>query len=312
MSGWEPMAVDTGEAVDIVVVPRTSDLTPELKVQRALPSSRRRMVGPFIFLDRFGPTTLGRGSGLDVLPHPHIGLATVTYLFAGELLHRDSLGVVQPIRPGELNWMTAGGGIVHSERTPGEVRELEKPLFGIQSWVALPAHAEEAAPEFAHHGVEELPLLQAEGKSVRLIAGSMYGHASPARTASALFYADAALDPGASLSLPAEHPERAAYIVDGTLEITPDRSRFEAGQLVVFRAGIVPTLRAGDGGARVLLFGGEPMDGHRHIWWNFVASSRERIEQAKADWENGRFASVPGETEFIPLPERRPRPVQYP
>jgi redox-sensitive bicupin YhaK (pirin superfamily) len=295
----------------MIIVPRTSDLTAEIKVQRALPSSRRRMVGPFIFFDQIGPTILSTGSGLDVLPHPHIGLATVTYLFAGELVHRDSLGSVQPIRPGALNWMTAGRGIVHSERTPA-ARDGERPLFGIQSWVALPQRHEETAAAFAHHDAAELPVLDGEGKRVRLIAGALYGQISPARTFSDLFYADAELDAGAVLSLPDDHDERAVYLVEGAVYQAPGNDHFETGQLVVFDAGVSVALRAGDRGARLMLLGGEPMDGHRHIWWNFVSSSRERIEQAKVDWRDGRFDAVPGETEFIPLPQRRPPPVQYP
>jgi redox-sensitive bicupin YhaK (pirin superfamily) len=310
MGSWEPVA--SGEqGLELVVVPRVSDLTPELEVKRALPSARRRMVGPFIFLDQFGPTILRSGAGLDVLPHPHIGLATVTYLFAGELTHRDSLGVVQAIEPGDVNWMTAGRGIVHSERTPDGVHGIDKPLSGLQAWVALPAAAEESAPQFAHHDARELPLLDGEGKRVRLIAGALYGAQAPVRTMSALFYADASLEPGTSLTIPAEYDERAAYVVEGDVDVR-NAGRIPAGRLVILRSGGDVALQAGERGARLMLLGGEPMDGHRHIWWNFVSSSRERIEQAKSDWANGRFPSVPGETAFIPLPERRPPPVQYP
>jgi redox-sensitive bicupin YhaK (pirin superfamily) len=311
MADWEPPPSTPPATIDVVVVPRTSDLTPSLKVQRALPSARRRMVGPFVFFDQFGPTVLTDGAALDVLPHPHIGLATVTYLFDGELLHRDSLGVVQTIRPGELNWMTAGRGIVHSERTPPDQRSGNRPLFGVQAWVALPAALEESTPAFAHHDAHELPLLEGEGKRVRLIAGSLFGATSPAQTLSALFYADAALDAGARLNVPATHDERAAYVLTGDISVAGGGT-FGAGQLVVFGRGETITMTSERERARVLLLGGEPMDGHRHIWWNFVSSSRERIEQAKSDWQSGRFASVPGETEFIPLPERRPPPVQYP
>ncbi|HYP52189.1 MAG TPA: pirin family protein [Pyrinomonadaceae bacterium] len=300
-------------SVEHVVLTRARDLVDGFKVRRALPSARRRMVGPFIFLDQMGPEILAAGRGLDVAPHPHIGLATVTYLFAGELLHRDSLGTVQAIRAGEVNWMTAGRGIAHSERTPAESRRTGDELFGIQSWVALPARDEEAAPSFAHHDADELPLLEGDGKRVRLIAGSLYGARSPVRTLSEMFYADVSLAPGALLPLTAEHEERAAYVVGGAVEIRPDRATFDAGQLIVFKPGAEVTLAAaGTSPARLMLLGGEPLDGRRHIWWNFVSSSGERIEQAKEDWKAGRFAPVPEETEFIPLPETGPAVVRYP
>ncbi|MEX0731264.1 MAG: pirin family protein [Aquisalimonadaceae bacterium] len=302
-----------GEGIETVVTPRTSDLGDGFTVQRALPSAQRRMVGPFVFFDQMGPAVLTAGTGLDVRPHPHIGLATVTYLFSGEILHRDSLGVVQPIRPGAVNWMTAGSGIVHSERTPEELRPIDSPLFGIQSWVALPERHEEIAPAFVHHAAEELPVLDAEGARVCLITGSMFGARSPVATLSEMFYADVSLEQGAALSVPPEHEERAAYIVEGKVETGPHGGTFESGRLVVLRPGATVTLRATSGPARLMLLGGEPMDGPRHIWWNFVSSSRERIEQAKADWNEGRFAPVPGETEFIPLPgTSSPTPVKYP
>lgn len=310
---WQPTGVrqPSGDEVEVVVVPRTSDLGDGFMVQRALPSAQRRMVGPFVFLDQMGPAVLGAGHGLDVRPHPHIGLATVTYLFTGEILHRDSLGSVQPIRPGEVNWMTAGRGIVHSERTPPSLRPVQTSLFGIQAWVALPQRDEEADPAFNHHGIADLPLLEAEGKRVRLIAGSLYGARSPVKTHSEMFYADVQLDAAARLQLPAEHEERAAYIVDGTLEVQGS-GRFDAGRLVVFKTGDPVILRAGESPVRLMLLGGEPMDGPRFIWWNFVSSSRERIEQAKADWKANRFEAVPGETERIPLPEKKRAPVNYP
>ncbi len=304
---WEPQAMpdDTiGDDIDIAIIPRATDLGPGLAVYRALPAPERRMVGPFIFFDRIGPAVLKAGTGLDVRPHPHIGLATVTYLFSGEILHRDSLGYVQPIRPGAVNWMTTGRGIVHSERTPPELRSVDSPLSGIQTWLALPKSHEETAPSFYHYGKDELPVLEAEGKRVRLILGSLYGAVSPVSTLSEAFYADVDLAAGASLSLPVEHAERAMFVLEGTVEVAPGRSRFGAGRLVVFRPGAVIGLTATAAPARLMLLGGEPMDGPRHIWWNFVSSSRERLEQAKADWKSGRFAKVPGETEFIPLPER--------
>jgi redox-sensitive bicupin YhaK (pirin superfamily) len=292
-----------------VVIPRSNDLGDDFFVQRALPSTRQRMVGPFVFFDQMGPAVLKRGSGLDVRPHPHIGLATVTYLFSGEILHRGSLGSVQPIRPGEVNWMTAGRGIVHSERTPRELRPIEKSLFGIQAWVALPKRHEETAPGFVHHAADTLPLHEAAGVRLRLIAGSLYGATSPVGTCSEMFYADAMLAPRAGLEVPADQEERAMYIVGGSVRI--GRDTFGAGRLVVFRPGAAIALHAVSH-TRLMLLGGAAMDGERHVWWNFVSSSRERIEQAKQDWLHGRLGSVPGETEFIPLPEDPPPPVTYP
>jgi len=299
--------------VETVVVTRVRDLAGSFKVRRALPSSRRRMVGPFIFLDQMGPEVLRANTGLDVAPHPHIGLATVTYLFEGELLHRDSLGLVQPIRPGEVNWMTAGRGVVHSERTPPELRQTGSKLFGVQSWVALPQRNEEADPAFAHHGVDELPVIEGEGVRVRLISGSLYGARSPVRTFSEMFYADVVIGQGARVSVPAEHEERAAYVVAGSVALLRDGGSFDAGQLLIFKPGEEITLQAPESSpAQVMLLGGEPMDGKRHIFWNFVSSSQERIEQAKEDWKAGRFTPVPGETGFIPLPESGPAGVRYP
>jgi len=299
--------------LEIVIVTRVREIVDGFKVRRALPSAKRRMVGPFIFLDQMGPEVLRAGRGLDVAPHPHIGLSTVTYLFEGELMHRDSLGTVQPIRPGEVNWMTAGSGIAHSERTPQEMRLSGSELFGIQSWVAIPKRYEEADPAFAHHGADELPIVEGEGKRVRLITGSLYGAQSPVHTLSEMFYADITLVEGARLSVPAEYEERAAYIVEGSVELLPDDGTYSAGQLLVFKPGAEIILRAPEtSAARMMLLGGEPMDGARHIWWNFVSSSRERIEHAKEDWRTGRFAPVPEETEFIPLPGSGPAVVRYP
>ena len=309
----ERQAGGASPALETVIVTRARELVDGFRVRRALPSVRRRTVGPFIFLDQMGPEILTAGRGLDVAPHPHIGLATVTYLFEGELLHRDSLGTVQPIRPGEVNWMTAGSGIAHSERTPHESRRTGGGLFGVQSWVALPLRAEETDPAFAHHGAGELPLVEGEGKRLRLICGALYGARSPVETLSEMFYADAVLEAGARLPLPVEHEERAAYVVAGEVEIDRDGGAYGAGQLVVFKPRGAVTLRAkGSSSARVMLLGGEPLDGQRHIWWNFVSSSGERIEQAKADWKAGRFAPVPEETERIPLPESGPVVVRYP
>jgi redox-sensitive bicupin YhaK (pirin superfamily) len=271
------------------------------------------MVGPFIFLDQMGPEILAPGRALDVAPHPHIGLATVTYLFEGEALHRDGLGTTQPIRPGDVNWMMAGSGIAHSERTPEELRGKGSRIFGIQSWVALPARDEERAPSFAHHAMEELPFIEGEGKRARVIAGSLFGERSPVPALSEMFYADVALESGARLPIPVEHEERAIFIVGGAIELDRDGGRFNEGQLLVLKPREALTIKAAAGApARVMLLGGAAMDGPRHIWWNFVSSSRERIEQAKADWREGRFARVPDETEFIPLPGDGPIVARYP
>ena len=303
----------TAGAVETVVATRARDLVEGFKVRRVLPSAKRRMVGPFIFLDQMGPEILRAGRGLDVAPHPHIGLATVTYLFDGELLHRDSLGTVRLIRPGEVNWMTAGRGIAHSERTPPEARSGGSGLYGVQSWVALPLREEESEPGFAHHDAGELPVVEGDGKRVRLIAGALYGSRSPVRTTSEMFYADASLGPDAVIEVPAQQQERAAYVVEGTIELLPGREVYVAGQLVIFKPGAQVLLKgAAAKPARLMLLGGEPLEGPRHIWWNFVHSSPERIEQAKQDWREERFAPVPDETERIPLPSSGPAVVRYP
>jgi len=282
------------------ILPRARDLGDGFTVQRVLPAAQRRMVGPFVFFDQFGPVEFAPGRGIDVRPHPHIGLATVTYLFEGGIVHRDSLGFVQPIAPGDVNWMTAGRGIVHSERSDAELRKRPQRLQGIQIWVALPERHEETAPAFAHYPAATLPLIEGEGKSVRVVAGALFGQRSPVETLSELFYAAATLTPGAALELDAEHVERAAYLLDGAIEI--DGRPFVPGRLLVFAPGRPLTIRA-TAASRLLLLGGEPLDGPRHLWWNFVASRQDRIEQAKDDWKQGRFAAVPGETEFIPLPD---------
>ncbi len=299
--------------LETVILPRTSEITDGFKVRRALPSSRRRMVGPFIFLDQMGPEILQPGRALDVAPHPHIGLATVTYLFDGEAFHRDGLGTRQRIRAGDVNWMTAGRGIAHSERTPEEIRGAGSRIYGIQSWVALPVRDEEREPSFSHHAVADLPVMEGEGKQVRLIAGSLFGATSPVPTFSDMFYADALLDAGAVLSLAPDHEERAVYITQGSVELDRDGGTFGDGILLVLKPGESVSVRsAGAEPARLMLLGGAALDGPRHIWWNFVSSSRERIEQAKADWKGGRFAAVPDETEFIPLPEDKPIVARYP
>ena len=290
------------------IVPASRDLGEGFKVRRALPSLNRRMVGPFVFLDEMGPAKLAPGAGLDVRPHPHIGLATVTYLFDGEILHQDSLGVRQPIRPGDVNWMIAGRGIVHSERTPHALRAAGPSAWGLQAWVALPEVEEERSPAFRHHPQKELPFGNEAGTQIRVIAGEFLGLRSPVETQSALFYADVALEPGAQLAIPPDYEERACYVADGSISV--DGDGFEPGRLLVFRPAMQVVIKA-ISRARLMLLGGEPL-GARYIWWNFVSSSRERIEQAKQDWQAGRFGGVPGDPEFIPLPaERKPR-VDYP
>jgi redox-sensitive bicupin YhaK (pirin superfamily) len=297
------------DAIATVIVPRARDLG-GFEVRRALPSKDRQMVGPFIFFDQMGPAEFLLGAGLDVRPHPHIGLSTLTYLFDGEIMHRDSLGTVMPIRPGELNWMTAGRGITHSERTPPELRQTAGTrLFGIQSWVALSRNDEERVPDFSHYAAAEIPVLKGDGKTVRVIAGSILGKSSPVKTSSPMFYADVTLSGGAAVPLDPDYEERGIYTVSGELDIAGDV--FGPAQLLVFRPGDRITIK-GRSDARFLILGGEPMDGPRFIWWNFVSSRRDRIEQAKADWRLARFNSVPGDSEFIPLPQPEPNVANYP
>jgi redox-sensitive bicupin YhaK (pirin superfamily) len=290
------------EAIQQVIVPRTADLGDGFSVRRALPSARSRMVGPFVFFDHFGPAVFRSGNGLDVRPHPHIGLATVTYLFDGEIMHRDSLGTAAPILPGEVNWMTAGRGIVHSERTGPERRAKGDSLHGLQMWVALPAEREEMPPAFAHYAASAFPELRDDGTTVRVVVGSAYGARSPVATTSETLFADATLAAGSTLPLDADQEERAIYLLRGEIDIAGDR--FGPDRLLVFRRGDRITVRALVD-THLVVFGGATLDGPRHIWWNFVSSRKERIEQAKADWAAGHFGKVPGdEIEFIPLPER--------
>ena len=286
-------------AIVQVVESRVRDLG-GFEVRRILPFGGGHMVGPFIFLDHMGPVTFTAGQGIDVRPHPHVCLATVTYLFDGEIEHRDSLGVVQTIRPGDVNWMTAGRGIVHSERTAAPLRAEGHTLHGLQSWVALPRSDEETDPAFHHFPARQLPLRDAGGVSLRLIAGEAFGLRSPVQVFSQMFYVDATCKSGATLELPIEHAERAAYVVEGSIEIE-DRT-FAQGTLLVFIEGEDVRLRA-TSASRVALLGGAPLESKRHIWWNFVASSPERIERAKHEWANGKFPPVPGDPEFIPLPQ---------
>ena len=284
----------------LIIDPLEHDLGDGFKVRRALPHNFARHVGPFVFFDHMGPVEFTPGRGVDVRPHPHIGLATVTYLFDGAIEHRDSLGYVQTIRPGDVNWMTAGRGIQHSERTPGAERAAGHALHGIQVWVALPDEAEEAEASFHHHPAATLPVIRRDGVVMRLVVGSAFGQRSPAATFSEMFYLGTELDSGASLNLPPEHAERAVYAVDQALDVGGVELR--AGQIAILPRGVDVVIRA-PAAAKAIIFGGQPV-GERHMWWNFVSSSRERIEQAKADWLAARFGQIPGETEFIPLPDR--------
>ncbi len=269
-------------------------------MRRTLPSMQRRLVGPFIFWDHMGPVTLEPGHGMDVRPHPHINLATVTYLFEGQIVHKDSLGSDQEIRPGDVNWMSAGRGIVHSERTGAELRKAGPAVHGLQSWVALPSDLEESEPSFQHVEGKSLPEVGRPGARLRVIAGRAFGETSPVRVMSPLFYVDARLDAGAELALPEEHAERAAYVVEGAVQC--GGQRVEAGTMAVAGDGAYATIRALEG-SRVMLLGGAPL-GKRYIWWNFVSSSEERIERAKREWKGGAFPKVPGDdVEFVPLPE---------
>ncbi len=289
------------DAIDKVIVPRTTDLG-DFEVRRALPSAQRRMVGPFVFLDEMGPVQFRSGSGVDVRPHPHIGLATVTYLFDGEITHRDSLGTLVAIRPGEVNWMTAGRGIVHSERTAAERRVNGDKLHGLQCWVALPEVKEEIEPSFFHRSAEDLPTVVDRGVSARVVAGSAFGARSPVVTASETIFVDVTMAAGSVIPLDADYEERAIYIVDGEIEIASET--FAAPRLLVFRPGDRIAVHAKTD-AHIAILGGAALEGPRHIWWNFVSSRKERIEQAKEDWKAARFDIVPGdETEFIPLPDR--------
>ncbi|MCP1168016.1 pirin family protein [Limimaricola litoreus] len=296
---------ETVNAVETLIVPRAVDLG-DMEVRRALPSIKRQMVGPFIFFDQMGPAEFLTDHGIDVRPHPHINLATLTYLFEGEILHRDSLGTEQTIRPGAVNWMKAGQGIVHSERTSEKKKQTGQRLFGLQTWMALPEAQEESAPEFIHHGSDDLPLFEAEGIKARIIAGQAFGKTSALKTSSETLYGDIELQAGRQMPIDADYEERALYTISGEIEIAGDR--FAPGQLLILRPGDAITVCANPT-ARFMLFGGAPMGGPRYIWWNFVSSRPERIEAAKEEWARGRFDTVPGDEEdFIPLPQDRTKP----
>jgi redox-sensitive bicupin YhaK (pirin superfamily) len=288
------------DALELVVVPRVRDLGDGFEVRRALPSDKRQMVGPFIFFDQMGPAQFLAGHGFDVRPHPHIGLATVTYLFEGRVMHRDSEGNAVEITPGAMNLMIAGRGIAHSERTPADARRGGDQLFGIQSWIALPEEHEEIEPSFQHFDVADLPVVDTEGLWARVVAGSVFGKRSRVGMVSDWFYAEVILESGRAAPLDPDYEERAIYLVEGEVEIAGER--FEAPRLLIFRPADHITVQA-TRRARLMFLGGSALAGPRYIWWNFVSSRRERIEHAKQDWKSGRFTPVPDETEFIPLPE---------
>jgi redox-sensitive bicupin YhaK (pirin superfamily) len=288
------------------ITPTTHDLG-EFQVRRVLPSRHRRMVGPFIFVDEFGPAVLPEGPGMGVRPHPHINLATVTYLFEGAIDHRDSLGTFQTIRPGAVNLMTAGRGIVHSERSPAETRGVPKPMFGMQTWLALPDGKEEIDPAFENVGEEDLPLIEDGGAKARIIMGSLWGQTAPTTCHAETIYADILLYAGGAIPIDAEADERAVMLVDGDGAL--DGVPLEKYVLYVIAPGAKVSLSSLSGG-RAMLLGGEAFTTERHVWWNFVSSSKERIEQAKADWFEGRFPVVPGDPdEYIPLPEGKPNTI---
>jgi redox-sensitive bicupin YhaK (pirin superfamily) len=289
-----------GSSGELLILARPRDIG-GFAVRRTLPSPKRRLVGPFIFWDHMGPASFGPGEGIDVRPHPHINLATITYLFEGEIIHKDSLGSDVAIRPGAVNWMTAGRGIAHSERTGPETRRAGGRVHAIQSWVALPKASEEVEPSFHHFDARDIPEVEVGGVLLRVLAGRAFGVVSPATPLSPTLYADARMDAGAELALPEEFAERAVYIVDG--RIAYEGTPLEEGAMMVVPSGGTPVLRASTP-ARVMLLGGAPIDGERHIFWNFVSSSPERIERAKLDWKERRFPRIPGDdAEFIPLPE---------
>ena len=295
------------DAIETLIIPRARDIG-GFEVRRALPAPRRQMVGPFIFFDQMGPAELLTDQGIDVRPHPHIGLGTVTYLYRGHFQHRDSLGTNQVIHPGAVNWMVAGRGVTHSERSTAESRKAPQALFGIQTWMALPEEDEDRLPLFEHHGQHTLPMIEAEGIEARLILGTAYGETAPATMFSETFYLDVTLKPGACFPLPDDHEDRGLYITQGDVGIAGET--FETGRMMVFRPGDRITVQAGPQGARLLALGGATLNGPRHVWWNFVSSSKDKIEAAKEDWRaanwgKGAFDLPPDDrAEYIPLPAR--------
>ena len=291
----------------IAIKPQERDLG-GFSVRRLLPSAARRTVGPFVFFDHMGPADFAPGHGIDVRPHPHIGLATVTYLFEGAIEHRDSLGTVQTITAGDVNWMTAGRGIVHSERSPADLRRSGYRMQGLQTWVALPRDQERCEPAFVHHPGASLPVIDMPGVTMRLIAGSAFGQTSPEAVASSMFYIAVEMESGASFVLPDEYEERAVYVLDGDVSIND--GHLEAASMAVLNPSEPVTLCA-HAPTRLMLLGGAPLDGERFLWWNFVASDRAAIEEASERWRQGGFDPVPGETEFIPLPERPKAPEPF-
>lgn len=308
---WNP-ALEPGcpddaalDSIETLIIPRARDIG-GFEVKRALPAPKRQMVGPFIFFDQAGPAEFLTGQGIDIRPHPHIGLGTVTYLYRGDFHHRDSIGTDQVILPGAVNWMVAGKGVTHSERTSAAGRAGPHGLFGIQTWIALPENREDMDPIFEHHGRETLPEFSDGGVTARLILGRAYGETAPATLYSDTFYMDVTLAPGARFPLPVDHEDRGVYVTQGSIHIAGQE--FASGRMMVFRPGDAITVAAGDQGARILALGGETLNGPRYIWWNFVASSRDRIDQAKADWRaekwgQGLFHLPPGDDrEFVPLP----------
>ncbi|GAB5501598.1 pirin family protein [Pyruvatibacter sp.] len=282
-----------------VITPKPKDIG-GFEVRRVLPSIEARSIGPFVFFDHMGPATLPAGQGIDVRPHPHIGLSTLTWLFDGSLMHRDSIGAVQEIKPGEVNWMTAGSGIVHSERSPDHFRDSDARIEGIQTWHALPAEDEEIDPTFEHYPMEDIPVVDHGGVRVALIAGGAFGMVSPMKVYSETLYADVRMQPGTQFGVPVGVEERALYVVDGEIEVAGDT--FGKMQMLVLDQHVTPAITSPHG-AHLMLIGGAPI-GPRKLWWNLVSTRPERIEQAKQDWQEGRFAKVPGEDEFIPLPEK--------
>ena len=294
----EPECASHEGAIELVIDSTPKDLG-EFEVRRVLPAAECQRVGPFIFFDHMGPASFDPGTGVAVRPHPHIGISTVTYLFEGVIQHKDSLGFDQPITPGAVNWMTAGRGIVHSERSPEALKAKGSKLHGLQIWLALPKEAEEIEPAFVHHPADTLPIVKAPGWWLTLIAGAAYGERSPVETVSQTLYLAGELDADAELEIPDGYEERAVYLLSGEIEV--EGEAFSPGQMLVIRPGASPRVRA-NRASHLAIVGGEPIEGERHIWWNFVSSSRTRIEQAKADWKNSRFDAVPGDPERIPLP----------